>query len=453
MAKKEKARANAGDEQRTGQSKSNNRPEKIQEIFSEPAAEERLIGGALFSWPDVAPLPITNDLFTDPSLRKMWKAIAANPTAGQAAIPKDLQARADRIMIEVYNGEDPGALVGILIDARNKRTLQTAIQKLQNYKDGETATAIWADVSRYVETAITPPSIIETLRWTPDSLAAAEFPEPKWIIPDLIPSGITLLAGRTKIGKSWLALKWGAEIKGKVVYATYEDTARRLKSRTKRLGITGNDLTIIPHPPWKMPQALNELAADITPDTTAIIIDPWTSFKPFPKDNARAYEVDYEAFAQLRRWIIDMNVSALVIHHTRKATVGRPGDPLDEPLGSTALTAATDTTAILERKNDTEGILHIRGRDVEAKELALTFNDCKWIILGYASEAVTGARAEIIAALKEANEPMTPAEVAAALGEPRASIKVVMSRMYGKNQLDRDRTGKYTVTDVTAAEF
>ncbi len=419
--------------------------------------EETLVAAALVNWEAVEPLAdrVTKDLFCDPSVFKIWKAVAANPKAGTAAIPKDLISRSARA-IELHNYEDPHAVIAIMIEARDKRALDTAAQKLQSYKDGKSAAAIWADVARYVDTTITPPAAIDTPRYTPDDLASMEFPEPEWLIPGLVPTGITLLAGRTKIGKSWLALQWGARIKGKVVYATYEDYERRLKSRTKKLGITGKDLILIPHPPWQMPQALNELAADVKKyKPSCIIIDPWVCFKPLRKDSSNIYEVDYEAFAQLRRWTNDMNVSVIVIHHTRKATAGQRGDPLDEPLGSTALTGATDTIAVLERKNDTEGILHIRGRDVEAQELALAFDGGKWENLGRASEALAGNRAEIAAILEEAGGPMTPAEVAEVIGEPRTTIKVMLGRMYAKGQVDRNPDGGYTypVTGVTAADF
>jgi hypothetical protein len=32
------------------------------------------------------------------------------------------------------------------------------------------------------------------------------FPPIKWIVPDILPEGLTLLAGKPKLGKSWLAL-------------------------------------------------------------------------------------------------------------------------------------------------------------------------------------------------------------------------------------------------------
>ncbi len=45
----------------------------------------------------------------------------------------------------------------------------------------------------------------------PGIFSAAElqgrvFPPIKWIVPDILPEGLTLLAGKPKLGKSWLAL-------------------------------------------------------------------------------------------------------------------------------------------------------------------------------------------------------------------------------------------------------
>jgi AAA domain len=64
--------------------------------------------------------------------------------------------------------------------------------------------------------------------------------------------GATILAGRPKIGKSWLALDWGLAVardgfvfgdvhckQGEVLYVALEDNERRLKQRiTKLLGLS-----------------------------------------------------------------------------------------------------------------------------------------------------------------------------------------------------------------------
>ena len=87
--------------------------------------------------------------------------------------------------------------------------------------------------------------------WRNQVFTAAElqkktFDPVKFIVPQLIPEGLTLLCGRPKVGKSWAALEiavsvamcgaftcfGGREtIKGDVLYAALEDNQRRLQRR------------------------------------------------------------------------------------------------------------------------------------------------------------------------------------------------------------------------------
>jgi AAA domain-containing protein len=91
--------------------------------------------------------------------------------------------------------------------------------------------------------------------WRNQVFTAAElqkktFEPVKFIVPQLIPEGLTLLCGRPKVGKSWAALEiavsvamsdaftcfGGREtIKGHVLYAALEDNQRRLQRRMDKL--------------------------------------------------------------------------------------------------------------------------------------------------------------------------------------------------------------------------
>ncbi len=52
------------------------------------------------------------------------------------------------------------------------------------------------------------PSIsVET--FTAAELLAMDLPEPRWAVEGLLPEGMNLLAGKPKLGKSWLALNLG----------------------------------------------------------------------------------------------------------------------------------------------------------------------------------------------------------------------------------------------------
>jgi len=78
-------------------------------------------------------------------------------------------------------------------------------------------------------------------------LLTANYPPVKFIIPGLLPVGLSILAGRPKEGKSWLALQialaayLGGTVLGqavprlKVLFLGLEDTEHRLSDRLKKL--------------------------------------------------------------------------------------------------------------------------------------------------------------------------------------------------------------------------
>jgi hypothetical protein len=77
-----------------------------------------------------------------------------------------------------------------------------------------------------------------------------EFPPLKYVVPDLIVEGLTIFAGKPKIGKSWLMLHIGNAVAngastlggihcepGDVLYCALEDNLRRLQQRMYQLGM------------------------------------------------------------------------------------------------------------------------------------------------------------------------------------------------------------------------
>src|SRR3712207_941948 len=89
-------------------------------------------------------------------------------------------------------------------------------------------------------TSIAPISASDLLRKQFDPL--------RWIVPEIIPEGLTLLAGPPKIRKSWLCLDLALAVAGyghfldeveletgDVLYLALDDTHRRLQERSQRL--------------------------------------------------------------------------------------------------------------------------------------------------------------------------------------------------------------------------
>ena len=269
-------------------------------------------------------------------------------------------------------------------------------------------------------------------------LLSWELPPVHWIIPELLPEGLTLLAGKPKLGKSWLALSVALSIaaggvalgtqpveKGEVLYLALEDNARRLQSRARRL------LTSMSETPSNMDFALDwprlgegglaylEAYLKVRPNLRLVVIDTWARVAPPSGESRRSqYEGDYEALSPLKHLADTYHVSILAVHHLRKTG---SSDVLDEITGSIGMTGAVDGTLILKReRGQAEATLFVTGRDIEREQqLALSFDvtTALWSVIGNTEEVGrTRARQEIIDLLREqGTDGMNPREIAEAL--------------------------------------
>src|SRR4029079_7602421 len=92
-----------------------------------------------------------------------------------------------------------------------------------------------------------------------------------------------------------------------------------------------------------------------------------------------------------------------------------------------------------------------RGRDIEEIDRVIEFNgdSCRWFIRGEASELRrSNEREALIAALLEAEEPMSPTEIADATGMPGNNVRQLLWKMCKGRELRKLRgRGKYIHPD------
>jgi AAA domain len=270
--------------------------------------------------------------------------------------------------------------------------------------------------------------------FTAATLKEKKFEPISYVVPMLIPEGVTILAGKPKIGKSWIALDLALAtaggrfvlgdihlIEGDVLYAALEDNDRRLRSRIERI-LTQNEqkwpprLTLATQ--WRRLDAggvadAKEWAASAkTP--RLIILDTLAGVRGERNNKDTTYEGDYRALQELQKWAGETGMGMLILHHTRKM---ESDDPIDSVSGTLGLAGCVDTVAVLARtgKGTT---LYIRGRDVEEQEKAIVFNKetCRWTILGEADEVQRSeTRQKILTLLDDVSlvkEALGPKEIA-----------------------------------------
>jgi hypothetical protein len=287
-------------------------------------------------------------------------------------------------------------------------------------------------------------------RWiTARELDAMEFEPIRYVVPGYIAEGLTLLAGKPKLGKSWLAMDVALTVasggvclgnvkcvQGDVLYLALEDNRRRLQSRIRKLWPYDWPTPERLHLATEWPRAdkggiraIGEWIKD-HPGARLVIVDILAMFKATAKGRDQTlYEADYLAIKDLQALAIETGVAIVVVHHTRKG--GGAADPFEKVSGTLGLSGAADTTIILDR--DQNGCtLYGRGRDIEEIETAVQFNKetCRWAALGNATEVRrTVDRAVILGLLADNREAMSPAEIADALGSPRNNVKQLLFKM------------------------
>ncbi len=302
--------------------------------------------------------------------------------------------------------------------------------------------------------------------FTARDLMAQEPPPVRWAVPGLVPEGVTLLAGKAKMGKSWLVLglciataAGGVALgkvpveRGEALYLALEDNPRRLYNRLGKL-LDGGEPPDGFHMATEWPrlgeggaEALDDFLRE-RPDARLVVVDTLKKIRPSASGNRAVYDVDYEALEPLLPLAAEHGVAILVNHHLRKMDAD---DPLDAISGSTGLSGGVDGALVLKRERGrADAYLYVTGREIEEeRELALRWDQdlANWTIVGDAAQyKISEERAAILRVLEGADEPMTPTEVADALDKRAGTTKKTMWTMMREGWLRSDG-GRYSVVN------
>lgn len=176
-----------------------------------------------------------------------------------------------------------------------------------------------------------------------DTLQSTAYEPVSFVVDDLLPQGLHLLAGAPKIGKSWLAL-WlclcAAQGKPLWTFATRpcEVLHLCLEDSFQRIRTAGND--------------------------------------------ANPYASDYRDIGVLKALADKHRIAILLVHHLRKMN---DDDPMNMISGTTGLSGATDSNFVLRKsqRRENTATLYCAGRDIPYRELALEFDgeDHVWKLL------------------------------------------------------------------------
>lgn len=289
-----------------------------------------------------------------------------------------------------------------------------------------------------------------------------------WIVPKYLLEGLFLLAGKPKIGKSWVALDVAVAVSsesgkcmeeecehGDVLALMLEDTDRRIQRRlTKMLGAQKEE--------WPLKRLtyatswprLNEGGLDWIKEWISkvdnprlIIIDILERVLPrlSNKEKRSQYSTDYDALAMLQELTkAHPGLCIVVLHHQRKADAD---DLIDTISGTLGLGGAVDAILILGTdKVSRDKYLYGRGRDLEEFNVTIKQDEhARWQVLGQRieGEAVSPERAKILATLTRVGKAMNIQEVADAIGGKYVNVKNLLTKLYAEGLIEKVATGLY----------
>lgn len=233
------------------------------------------------------------------------------------------------------------------------------------------------------------------------ALQGKDIPPIRWIVENLIPAGLNILASPPKYGKSWAVLDLGLAVTAggrflgyqtnpcEVLYLALEDSERRLKSRMIKL-LAGKNAPAGFHFATAAHDMDNGLFDELEgflkahPKTGLIIIDTLQRVRGAVHGKEGAYAADYREVGGLKAFADRYGIAVLLVHHLRK--MADDSDPFNRISGTNGLMGAADTALVLtkEKRGDENATLSIVGRDVESSDTVLRFNKdtCRWENLG-----------------------------------------------------------------------
>lgn len=242
---------------------------------------------------------------------------------------------------------------------------------------------------------------VEKLRTiSAQELQQKEIPPARFVVVDMLPQGLSMLASPPKYGKSWFVLDLCLSVasgnlflnhrtnKSGCLYLALEDSERRLKDRMSKLLLNQrapegfNYATTARTISNGLLEQLEEYINE-NPDTALIVIDTLQKVRD-SGGRENAYSADYRDGSALKGFADKHGICILLVHHLRK--MADDGDVFNRISGTNGLFGSADTAMVLSRakRTDTQTTLSITGRDVDTTDTVLEFNKdtYKWRVLG-----------------------------------------------------------------------
>ena len=238
------------------------------------------------------------------------------------------------------------------------------------------------------------------------SLMEMEFSPPVVIVKNLFHTGLSVIAGPPKEGKSWwclnlsLSVATGTEIIGfetnkcEVLYLSYESKQEELQHRLNIM-LQGDPMPNGVHfctDIKTLDNGLLEFLQDTInqyPNIKLIIIDTLQFIRSTKTGGGTLYQKEYREMSILKGFADKNNVCILAVHHLKNTPTK---DVFAKMYGSNAIRGATNTNIVMIKDDDTSNVqFHVESRDVEStiKIIQMNNDNCRWEVVSDNAEEDT----------------------------------------------------------------
>lgn len=260
--------------------------------------------------------------------------------------------------------------------------------------------------------------------YSASTLAEKEIEMPQMIVNDLLPVGLTVLAGSPKLGKSWFVLLLclcvalgkrflGREVyEGDVLLLDLEGSQYRMQERLKIIGMDFPKNLIIAHNSKALDSGLMDDLEDWwskAPLPKLIVIDTIVRVKGKSKFGKTTYESDSDIFSPLQKFAIEKEISIIVVTHLKKRdnTFGADSDWLERITGSMGLSGVSDNVwGLFRQRGQDTAYLRTSSRDINAGDMVMKFTEGKWEFVSDDIDKYEFESEPMIRFLKEADMPL-----------------------------------------------
>lgn len=285
-------------------------------------------------------------------------------------------------------------------------------------------------------------------------------PPARWIVPGLIPAGMTVIAGRPKAGKSIFAMGLALAncggtpflgrpvVGGATLYLDLENGKRRIYERLK-MAMSGRPLPSNLHlvNEWKRGNRDEfRRLLDEHPAINLAIIDIWSKFRAPINARDDRYQQDEHEMQWLANEANTRGIATAGVMHLVKSEA--IGDPYTAVTGSVAVAGNADALLLLKRTDAAERSLRFVGRDLDDTEWLLT--PAQPIGFEYrcdAAEVATPDQVAYLVAIRDCDKSATQAEIARRVGVTPVSAMEMLKRLRERDYV-RNLMGPYSLTDM-----